>query len=218
MSKPTPNIAWPFPDHRHLYLLTAGILLGVLLGPAVLGQVRPQWHDRLFVGSQKADAELRGVDTQIKAYEDETRALIQKVVAVFGERDSSAEAEITSLVERRRPGLEALYAQRLSAEAKLQLNRTQHDAYLQGLLLAIVMAVVAVMLIEAWTSPTPAANGTDVPPRVARLLTARYALTALGLALLLAQPDPLRQLPWLFTAALLAVAMAAAFVPLGKRR
>ena len=39
---------WPLPEVRHVYLLAAGILLGVLLGPAVFGRVFPPQYDAWF--------------------------------------------------------------------------------------------------------------------------------------------------------------------------
>jgi len=42
---------WPLPDQRHLYMLVAGVVLGVLLGPAVLQRFMPNEYDRLFIGS-----------------------------------------------------------------------------------------------------------------------------------------------------------------------
>ncbi|HEX7008981.1 MAG TPA: hypothetical protein VF184_03310, partial [Phycisphaeraceae bacterium] len=55
---------WPFPTHRDLYLLAAGLLMGVLLSGAVLGRLSPSLHDRLFVGSGGAAAALQTLQAQ----------------------------------------------------------------------------------------------------------------------------------------------------------
>lgn len=46
------NNTYPFsvpPNHRDLYVIVAGILLGVILGPAVMGRVLPEQYKQWFV-------------------------------------------------------------------------------------------------------------------------------------------------------------------------
>ncbi|MEM1107746.1 MAG: hypothetical protein AAGH99_03555 [Planctomycetota bacterium] len=56
------------PGPTELYILAAGLLLGILLGPAVLGRIAPQAHAALFGGGPATQ--------QLLEYEDETAAMI----------------------------------------------------------------------------------------------------------------------------------------------
>ncbi|MEX0885200.1 MAG: hypothetical protein WD009_02065 [Phycisphaeraceae bacterium] len=227
----TPN---PFPDHRDIYVLVAGLLLGVVLGPAVLGQIAPELHDRWFVGSAALRAEL---DEHITEREQTLRRLQESGVteAAIPER-LAAEAEQEALLRARLAEAEAAHARGLG-----------------GRLHALILAALALMVAEALVSPrvtdgggrkrrrvdaaAKRAEGADrvggvsggdvsgggggagevVSPAVARLVMARYALMALWLAMVVAQPRIIETLPWLFMALLLLIALAAAFVPLGRR-
>ena len=51
---PSGGVGGGGPDHRDLYLIVVGVLLGVLLGPGVLGRFAPNVYDRIFVGRDSA--------------------------------------------------------------------------------------------------------------------------------------------------------------------
>ena len=104
----------------------------------------------------------------------------------------------------------AAQEQTLAATRQILVDKLNHAYASRGRLLAVLVAVVVVMVIE--TLPQPSAGMVR-----ARLTTARYALVALGLALLLAQPDWLIQLPVLFAGLLVAATLGVAMIPLAWR-
>lgn len=182
-----------------LYLIVAGILLGVLLGPAVLGRLAPSVYQRAFVGGAEQAARLA-----------EEQAKTQQQLEAL-EATGVTEAAIPEQLLARDQQLAVL-------KAELEQARRLRLAELVGGLSALTLAVIAVMLIESLISPDPAPDKpTPVPPALGRLITARYALAALWIALALAQPALLKQLPILFVALLVVVALAAALVPLGQK-
>lgn len=188
----------PFADHRDLYLLVAGLVLGVLLGPAVLGQAAPGVYERMFVGMGEATADLREAEA---AHASALRDLQETGVS------DAALAE-------RAVGFEQ---QRMLLQARAEQEQVTHLGRLTGRMLALVFAVVGVMVIEALVSPQPNGGGRQVvPTAVSRLVTIRYALAALWLMVVVAQPAMLGQLPVVFAALVVLVALGAAFVPLGK--
>ncbi|MEM8736886.1 MAG: hypothetical protein AAGG38_00170 [Planctomycetota bacterium] len=69
MSNKTPSTPGP----TELYILAAGLLLGVLLGPAVLGRVAPAAHASLFGGGSATQ--------QLLEYEEETAAMVAALQA-----------------------------------------------------------------------------------------------------------------------------------------
>ncbi|MEX0652708.1 MAG: hypothetical protein WD534_18300 [Phycisphaeraceae bacterium] len=190
----------PFPDHRDLYLLVAGLVLGVLLGPAVLGQLAPGVYDQVFVGSGPATTELR---KQEAAHEQALRDLEQTGVSD------------AALVER----AAAFEQQRMMLRAQAEQERMAHLSRLTGRMMALVLAVVGIMVIEALVSPQPEGGKRQaVPAVIGRLVSVRYALLALWLAVALARPGLLVEVPVLFVALLIVVALVVALVPLGRRR
>jgi hypothetical protein len=199
---PTPTPAAyisPFPDAGGLYLLVAGIVLGVLLGPAVMGRVLPGVYQDVFVGGADIARQLNEQQTQndeqLKRLTDTgvTEAAIDEQGLMLGQQVAVLRAQLD------------------------EAQRARLDA-LRGWTSALVLAVIAVMMIEALVSPdVKAGAAARVSPTLGRLVTARYALVALWIAVVLAQPRLLTQLPIVFAALLILVALGAALVPLGKK-
>ncbi len=190
----------PFPDLGGLYLLVAGLLLGVLLGPAVLGRAAPSLYQQVFVGGGE-------ILQQIEAEQEKTR---QQIEALEG--TDVTEVAITEQLAGREQQIVLLKAQYEQA-CRERLGE------LTGWINALMLAVIAIMLIESLMSPDVSEGKTlKVPAALGRLNTARYALAALWITIAMAQPALLKQLPILFLALLVIVALAAALVPLGKKR
>lgn len=174
------------PNHRDLYVLAAGLLLGLLLGPSVLGRASPETYSRYFADYQIAAQHLAIHDANVQE-------ILKKLVA----------ADVTSVA------MDELVQTRAAQREPLQaaVDRARQS---QGRLLAAMLAVLVFMIFE--TLP----EATAILVR-SRLATARYALMALTLALLLAQPQQLKGMSMLFLALLLAVGLAVALVPLSKK-
>ena len=194
-------VASPFADARHLYLIGVGLLLGILLGPAVLGRVAPDTYAAWFTGAGEAAAEVR-------AFDADTAEGLQRLAAT-GVTDIAIEEY---LAER------AAELQASPAFARATIEAKLHEQAWAGRLLALVLAVVVVMVLEAWVGPTPRNGRASVSPALGRLVTIRYALIALWLMLALASPGTLLDTPWVFVATLLVIAMVVGLVPLGKNQ
>ena len=180
--------------------MVAGIVLGVLLGPAVLGRAAPDVYRDVFVGGgeylRQLAEENEKTQLQLEALQD---------TGVTGEA-------IPEHVLGREQELVVLKAQ-------LDAAQRQRMGELAGWTTALMLAVIAVMMVESLVGPEVRAGvAAKVPPAVGRLVTARYALAALWIAIVLARPQLLTQVPILFAAGLVVVALGAALVPLGKKR
>ncbi|MEM6393249.1 MAG: hypothetical protein AAF797_10790 [Planctomycetota bacterium] len=228
---------WPLPDHRHLWLLAAGLILGVLAGPAVLGKVNAEWYERVFVsGGAGAGAAsvLELAQRELAAFEAETARKEAETGAVFQDpSDSSAQAAVEGVRLERRARLEGLQRQAREAEVRLLAARGVHLERVRGVLLALVLAGVGVMILEGAISPTPGRvgggdrsqatglngdGGIELGPGVGRLVTVRYAMGALGLGLVVAPPALLGGVSWVLVGGVLVVGLAVGLVPLGKKK
>jgi len=190
----------PFPDVGGLYLLVAGIVLGVLLGPAVLGRAAPGVYRDVFVGG---GAYLRELAEENEKTQRQIEAL---------ESTGVTEEAIPEQVLGREQQLVVLKAQ-------LEQAQRQRMGELTGWTTALMLAVIAVMMVESLIGPEVKAGvAAKVSPAVGRLVTARYALASLWIAIVLARPQLLTQTPILFAAGLVVVALGAALVPMGKKR
>lgn len=189
----------PFPDHRDLYLLVAGIILGALLSGAVLGNVSPAAHHRLFIGGYELQRQLEQMQ--------------REHLQVLDRLEASGVTEVA--VEEQRREFES---ERIPLQAELQQARNDHLDRLAGLAGALILAVGLVMVLEALVSPR-AAPGQRVPvPRaLSRLISIRYALLAMWGALVIARPALLGDLSLLFLVLLIALALFVAIIPLGRR-
>ena len=175
------------PNHRDLYVLAIGLVLGILLGPAVLGKYAPATYEHYF--GDVADAKV-----QWAKYDLSQEQVLQRL----------AEAQATSVA------LDEFKA--AHAPQRLPLIEHYHQArHNQGRLIATLLGVVIIMVLE--TLPDPRAIRTR-----SHLATARYALMAVTLALVLAQPQLLVGISVVYLVLLLAAALTLALVPLARQR
>lgn len=169
------------PGHRDLYLLVAGVVAGVLLGPGVFGRLAPEAYDEVFPPSiQTVGLQLVELEKKLAA----NRELLRQIGAT--------DAAISDL-EAQRP------EKRTELEARF--DRASRSA---GRTTSLLVALVVTMILEA-------AIGAH---RVRRRLTqARYALLAIWVALILAQPAVLSGISLPFVAMLTLIVLIAAVVP-----
>jgi len=181
------------PGWLDLALLIVGIVAGVLLGPIVLGKAAPDNYQAWFVGG--ADEQVI-IDNYLEEREAEKQRLLKtgsdSVLDVF-EPETEAQLRIY--------------------EGKRALAQLEHESVYRSRMTAILLAVVGLMLLEVFMV-TGASNMVDAVRFSGKVATARYALVAVWLAMLLAVPSQLRELPIVFTILILVVAAAVAFAPL----
>jgi hypothetical protein len=180
------------PDHRDLYLIIIGIVLGVLLGPAVLGRVSPQMYGKMFRGGMP---EQRAVEQ----YEQDLETTRARII----ESDATEGVALEEFNARPRED-------QIRLVAELQKARQDFRQVLVGRNVAIVLAVLALMLVETLLDPSQLGLRS-------RLATARYALLAVWLALMLAAPTQFATVPVTFLVGLVVMALVAALLPMGRR-
>ncbi len=193
----------PFPGHRDLYVLALGLVLGIALGPSVLGRLAPEAYASLF-GVAGARAQL-----------DEARQTSDVQLREFATKGATDE-QIAQLTEQR-----DLQLLQLEGAVVGQMN----NRALQ-LMLGLLMALAVTFVAEAAWSPVPKRNNEGVADEdrlmvsawTGRLTTVRYALLAGVFTLLLARPPLFEQTPWAFTLLVVAISFGAAALPLGKRK
>lgn len=179
------------PDGSHIYLLVAGILLGVLLGPGVLGRIAPRTYERVFIGGDQARQALA-------LAEAEFNAAARRLTEVGVTPTALAELE-----QQTRPRLAVMQAQVEQAQA-------EHGQRLAGLLTSLIVALGAMMVLEALPGPGSAARPA--------MLIGRYALLGVWTAGALARPTLWRSIsPTVVVIAVLAV-LALTLLPPGKSR
>lgn len=174
-----------------LYILTIGLGLGILLGPFVLGRFSPELYEKMFPAGQAAEA--------LAIAEEEAE---QKIIRAktFQEESDVTPDYINIIIDDINAELADLREALHSARANIQAPRRT----------ALLLAILVIMGLEsALTAPGSAARR--------RLTIARYALAAVLLGLLLAVPWPLNAMSMVFFGLLLLIALAAAFIPMGKR-
>ncbi len=180
------------PDHRDLHLLIAGVVAGLLLGPAVLGRLAPDAYDHLFVDPAAGSEEVR----------ETLQADIDRRLAKL-EASGATDVALDEIGENLKITLAAAESERLAA---IHERLDARIAWLLGLMAVAGAVMVAETLID------PHAPGTPARLRD-RLVTSRYALLAAGVAVMLAQPALLRRLPIAFIVLAFVVVAAATLIP-----
>ncbi len=177
------------PDHRDLYLLIVGIVLGILLGPAVLGRVSNGLYQKLMVAGAAQQQALDQFDS------DTVTKL--KNLASTGVTPVAVDELARKRKAERKPLEQALQGAQFTQEARNA---------------AVLLAILALMVFEAMLDP---ASIRGLARWRGQLATARYALMALWLALLLADPTALEHVNILFVVLLVALGLGVALAPLG---
>ena len=175
------------PNHRDLYLIIIGLVAGILLGPFVLGRVSPKLYDDVFLlGRPNADSLESVMATALER---------QKAMVESGASPVAA-AEL----------LEKVNADQQNRRRALMRDRL---SWLRSRMTALVLAMILLMALETLTAPSSL-----VVHR--QLISARYALIAIWLAIALAQPRLVSDVPGLFVALLVVVSLIVALIPLRK--
>lgn len=208
-------------------MLVAGVLLGVLLGPASLGRFAPNLYDSMFMGSGDM-AQLEQAQTELNLFlnDEETRLAriedIMKQAKVLGEGDSAQAAtqqQVTDLLNGFADEQDRLETNIEAARVPILARQQEHRDKLSGMLTMMLLLIVVILAAEAILSPQRdelEAGKTALPPALSRFITIRYGLAAGWLMLMLAQPIWLRGIDIIFGGLLLAVVLIAGLVPLGK--
>ena len=214
----------PFPARRDLFLLAAGLVLGVVLGPPVLGSVSPAGYIALFGGTEAFAASER-----INEQADAARAQARTQLGLEPGFEPAPRSAEDAPADPDRLRAEAQYRQADRALAQAQNAAVRNvegvmDSQAIRWLLGLLVALAGVFVAEVLVSPEPpAARGAEtgsvvVPPALRRLVTVRYALLAVAMAVVLARATLYEGIPWPFAIVLLAVSLGAAWVPLGRGR
>ncbi|MDP6153237.1 MAG: hypothetical protein QF785_07665 [Phycisphaeraceae bacterium] len=175
------------PARRDLYVLMAGVVIGVVAGPVHV-RVAPGSYDRLLRGGGVERSELKRIDGELDAW--------RKRIEATGATDSALDPREFHDMQRRDE-----LAKALSTAERGQ--RRQLDA----LSLAILLVLVLVMMLETLLRP-------EQQHARERFTAIRYALVAAWIALTLARPSMLRDLNVAFLTLLVVVTALAAWVPL----
>ena len=175
----------------------------------MLGNVNPDVYARHFTP-------VRDVYVQQRAFMERVfgrrmEATFEQLATIQTMRDTGVSEEaVNEKMQSFGFNLEEVDPELFEAGAKLDEQiAAAHRA--EGVRLALVIALAVIMVLEA-------VLGDMSPQRVRALSFARYALLAVWLAMLIAQPALLRELPGVFALLLIVVAVGAAFVPMGKRQ
>lgn len=172
------------------------MILGLALSPAVLGNVAPNLRDRLF-GATQPLAQIRD------AFEAESMQQLEQLEAT----------DVTEIAAQEHLRMRQQEWMHQVAAYELTLDRRA-----VGLIFALLAAVAVVMAMEAWLSPQPDDNGRSVVhPAYRRLISTRYALLALLIAIVLARPSVLGATPLVLAVVTIALALAVGLIPLGSK-
>lgn len=210
-------------------MLVAGVVLGVLLGPAVLGRFAPQVYDQMFIGSgdltelDQAQAEL----DDFLSNADTRQAIIDKVIKqyeAFSEEDTSIKTardeQLMEINNRFADEQQALQSNVDTVRIPILANQQAHRQKLQGMVTMMLLLIVLILVAEAILSPQRdelEEGKTTLPPALSRLITIRYGLAAGWLLLMLAQPVWLKGIDLTFGVLLLVIVLLAGLMPLGKK-
>jgi len=180
------------PHPAHIYLLVIGLAVGMILSPWVMGNVSPEIYQRYIAGVGPQVQQLHAME---RDHADRLQRLMNTGVT------PDAVDELQTRLNRE-----------FQAQSQVLVETAQQQiVWLRQRGMAIWLAVLVLMAVEALLSDTSRSI-------VRRLTTGRYALIAVWLAMVLAQPAMLAGVPVLFALLLIAAVVACAVVPLPRKQ
>ncbi|MCC6681618.1 MAG: hypothetical protein IT445_12015 [Phycisphaeraceae bacterium] len=175
----------------------AGLLLGVLLGPAVIGRLAPDLYNAMFSAGEDPQVMLDDFDQQTERQMSNLKDAPDAELAVTQLLIDRQEMRIQLLA-----GIEAM-----------------HDQQAMRLIWALLAAMALVLVLEAMLSPQNDESGRSVVrPVYRRLISVRYALLALIVAVTLSRPGLLGQVSLSACLLIAAVALITGLIPLGLKK
>ncbi len=197
----------PVPDHRDMYLLILGLIVGLVISPWIMGRFMSDVsHEKWYRGGgDKVDAYHEFMKTHRDQQRQKDTELLDRLVATGVTKEAVDEMRAKLAEDARQ--------ERLPHEAAVAVEQQARAAWQRGLMMALVVALIVLMLIE----PVFEMQGPMAAIR-RRLVTARYGVVAVWIAFALGRPHALEGISWGFAALLIAVILAAAALPLALTR
>ena len=193
--------ALPFANHRDLYVLIVGLVLGLLLSPASLGRFAPNVYNKMFIGNLNERKVLEEFNVGFKKFQ--------------GEQPINAEGQVLLQGDAQNKMIQ-MFREKELLEAALIGATSKHTLYMLGLMFSLIVALLVVFVIETQVSPVIARGRAEIPSTLAKLTRVRYVLMAGWLVLVIARPDMIMRVPIVFTIVLLVCVLVIGLVPFGK--
>lgn len=188
--------------------MVVGITAGLILSQWGLGRFNPDAYAKIFVGAH--DARMSFIE-QVKKRVDKMKDIEERRVKVEATGSESAMADFNARAERE---LDEVTTPIDTLKTEMKVLERDHAAMLQNYSSALLLVVVVMMILETLFDES---SGGYVGTLRGKFTSIRYAVIAVWLAVFIAQPMLIRDVPLMFFVLLLLVAVGAGLVPLGKR-
>jgi len=190
-----------------IYIIAIGVLVGILLGPGVLGRLAPSVYATIFIGDQAVAEKIEQArETHRQQVIEDLERLELTEVSPEAVEEYQARADAELQAELAQLGAEAMAARQVRADR------------LDGLRRALILTLVLVMLLESVHATSARRRATPRDgERLTGIVAARYVLIAGWLTLFLAQPRMLSTTPWGLWVILAGISLLAALVPLSPK-
>ncbi len=194
------------PNHRDMYILLAGLIVGFLLSPWCAGRfMEPKAFEQFYYGSGEQWQALE----DFKAEQQESRAeKIRELLERHQAVDATDDAYKVDAMALEMQLNEQFAEQRIPYRAEIEAARHDHGEWIHGASFAIVLAIAVLMFLEPMFEPlgslAAVRNG---------MATGRYALAAAWLAAFIAQPHMRLGVSVLFMLLLVLAALVGAVGP-----
>ncbi len=176
------------PNRSSVWMVAVGAVVGVFLGPSVLGWVAPGVYEWCFYGGIEAVEVL-------EVFERKVDQEVQRLEATGVTAAAVAEVEARNEPQRR------------LLQTEVALARQARQLQWGGRSAGLAMAVVVVMVIELFV------KNSNV---LARLVRGRFALAGVWVALLVSRPGGVGAVPLVFVGLLVAVVLVGGWVLRGR--